>query len=469
MSIAVSARKAVFFGGVMDYDEQKDVKSKFFNDMYVFNMDTKRWFPLMLKKKKESGGKRRRNKNHVSSIQSIDTETTIDDDDATTIADDDEFSDEETELGWDKSSTPALPQPKRKPTNVMPAKMTRKQKSAWLAGEELRKEAEKEALKSLDHSKYGSAEDTTNAEEDEVAPQGMPIYLGNSIVGYQKTPEQLEKDKQLREMQKLRENPFIASEEYTESKKGYVFKMGEQGLGYYIDNPPKVVTFHPTVKERSRKTYFTNDQEQIVPCGRFSAAACCSGNYMYLYGGQFEEGSREVTLNDLYKLNLNTLETFEPLQEMDLTKLDWFESDDEGDDEDEENEGGNDEEEDSDKKDDSDSDEDSDGDDDDDEKPTTTSTKNTRRRVTSKRDELRLKLGADEDVPTPNTHETLRNFYNRTLDFWLEETGYHLEVGVLLVAAKATTDTQKAIRKSAFRVCTRRYSEVCIYQWRLLL
>lgn len=34
--------------------------------------------------------------------------------------------------------------------------------------------------------------------------------------------------------------PFIASESYTDSRKGYVFKMGEQGLGYYLDHPPKV-------------------------------------------------------------------------------------------------------------------------------------------------------------------------------------------------------------------------------------
>ena len=34
--------------------------------------------------------------------------------------------------------------------------------------------------------------------------------------------------------------PFVASKKYSGSKSGYVFKMGNKGLGYYVDLKPKV-------------------------------------------------------------------------------------------------------------------------------------------------------------------------------------------------------------------------------------
>eukprot|EP01061_Rhynchopus_euleeides_P006065 TRINITY_DN15146_c0_g1_i2.p1 TRINITY_DN15146_c0_g1~~TRINITY_DN15146_c0_g1_i2.p1 ORF type:complete len:406 (+),score=203.18 TRINITY_DN15146_c0_g1_i2:62-1219(+) len=62
MTVAVSARKAFFFGGVMDYEEKNDIKSRFYNDVFVFNMDTRRWFPLVLRAKKAVGASRRAKK-----------------------------------------------------------------------------------------------------------------------------------------------------------------------------------------------------------------------------------------------------------------------------------------------------------------------------------------------------------------------------------------------------------------------
>uniref|UniRef100_A0A7S3LM16 BRCT domain-containing protein n=1 Tax=Aplanochytrium stocchinoi TaxID=215587 RepID=A0A7S3LM16_9STRA len=48
---------------------------------------------------------------------------------------------------------------------------------------------------------------------------------------------------------------FIGSRGYKSSKKGYVFRMGKQGLGYYLDvNANKAITFKPIGRRRSKRT-----------------------------------------------------------------------------------------------------------------------------------------------------------------------------------------------------------------------
>ena len=44
---------------------------------------------------------------------------------------------------------------------------------------------------------------------------------------------------------------------------------------------------------------------------------------LYLYGGMFEVGDRQFTLNDFYCLDLNKMEQWEVLVEMDPSELNW--------------------------------------------------------------------------------------------------------------------------------------------------
>ena len=56
VSMCADKRRAIFFGGVWDYDDgDKDFQSVFHNDMYTLNWETKRWFPLRPKKKQHRG------------------------------------------------------------------------------------------------------------------------------------------------------------------------------------------------------------------------------------------------------------------------------------------------------------------------------------------------------------------------------------------------------------------------------
>jgi hypothetical protein len=46
-----------------------------------------------------------------------------------------------------------------------------------------------------------------------------------------------------------------------------------------------------------------------------------TNNTLFMFGGSFEVNNREVTLNDLYSLNLNKMDTFVCLRPSDV--LDW--------------------------------------------------------------------------------------------------------------------------------------------------
>lgn len=55
----------------------------------------------------------------------------------------------------------------------------------------------------------------------------------------------------------------------------------------------------------------------VEPCPRSSAMAAVKHGKLYLYGGMFEVGDRQFTLNDLYCLDLHKMEQWEVLVEMD--------------------------------------------------------------------------------------------------------------------------------------------------------
>lgn len=59
---------------------------------------------------------------------------------------------------------------------------------------------------------------------------------------------------------------------------------------------------------------------QVEPCPRSSAMAVVKHGKLYLYGGMFEVGDRQFTLNDLYCLDLHKMEQWEVLVEMDPSR-----------------------------------------------------------------------------------------------------------------------------------------------------
>ncbi|XP_034282484.1 kelch domain-containing protein 4 isoform X1 [Pantherophis guttatus] len=63
----------------------------------------------------------------------------------------------------------------------------------------------------------------------------------------------------------------------------------------------------------------------VEPCPRSNAMLAVKHGVLYLYGGMFEVGDRQFTLNDLYALDLHKMEEWKVLVEMDPKAQEWLE------------------------------------------------------------------------------------------------------------------------------------------------
>ncbi|KAM7396225.1 hypothetical protein PAMP_019282 [Pampus punctatissimus] len=77
----------------------------------------------------------------------------------------------------------------------------------------------------------------------------------------------------------------------------------------------------------------------VEPCPRSSAMATVRQGKLFLYGGMFEVGERQFTLNDFYCLDLHKMDQWEVLVEMDPKTQEWLEESESEDEEEEEAKG----------------------------------------------------------------------------------------------------------------------------------
>lgn len=61
--------------------------------------------------------------------------------------------------------------------------------------------------------------------------------------------------------------------------------------------------------------------QQVEPCPRSNAMLAVKHGVLYVYGGMFEVGDRQFTLNDLYAIDIHKMEEWKVLVEMDPSKL----------------------------------------------------------------------------------------------------------------------------------------------------
>jgi hypothetical protein len=69
ISFCVDKKRIIFFGGVIDNESDDQIQSQFFNDMYTFHMDSKRWFLLSLHKKSNKKKSKKSNKQENQNIE----------------------------------------------------------------------------------------------------------------------------------------------------------------------------------------------------------------------------------------------------------------------------------------------------------------------------------------------------------------------------------------------------------------
>ncbi|XP_020111688.1 kelch repeat-containing protein 3-like isoform X6 [Ananas comosus] len=199
--------------------------------------------------------------------------------------------------------------------------------------------------------------------------------------------------------------------------------------------------------------------EVVKPCGRINSCMVVGKDALYLYGGMMEIKDREITLDDLYSLNLSKLDEWKCI--IPASESEWQDiSEDEDEEEDEDDDDGTEDDESDDGSDTSEAD-----DDDDDivcdvngKKTLDMSTavsllkgekKNLRRKEKRARiEQIRVTLGLSDSQRTPTPGETLRDFYRRTSMYWQ------------MAAHEHTQHTGKELRKDGFDLAEARYKEL---------
>lgn len=173
---------------------------------------------------------------------------------------------------------------------------------------------------------------------------------------------------------------------------------------------------------------FLAKEEEAMPCPRFNAATVIQRNVMYIVGGLIEKGEQEVTLDDIWAIDLNKLDEFVEVKPMSQECLEWVASDDEDDEDDDEEEGYE-------------EDENASSDEyDENEK---------KRRRGGRRDKLRERvLQSEEEQMMPRVNESLKDFFERSKPYWIGEVHEALGEG------------GKNLRRIAFEWAFKRYWEI---------
>lgn len=170
--------------------------------------------------------------------------------------------------------------------------------------------------------------------------------------------------------------------------------------------------------------------DEIMPCGRFNAAVAVQKNVLYISGGVVEKGDKEITLDDIWAIDLNKLEEYKEIKTMSQECAEWVASDDDDDD-------------DGDVEMEDDAEEASESDDEDNDE------EERKRRRGGRRQRLRERVAQnEEDHLMPRVNESLKDFFERSKPYWIGEV--HEALG----------ETGKALRRIAFEWAFKRYWEI---------
>lgn len=227
-----------------------------------------------------------------------------------------------------------------------------------------------------------------------------------------------------------------------------------------VDYERVATTSHGKPSESSSKYSLQSSvsSEVVKPCGRINSCMAVGRDTLFIYGGMMEVKDREITLDDLYTLNLSKLDEWKCI--IPASESEWIEAS-EGEDEDEDEDEEESEDEQSGCEDDS--DETDDDDDDDGAKNNVPGslelgdavailkgggTRVRRKEKRARVEQIRANLGLSDSQRTPMPGESLKDFYKRTNLYWQ------------MAAYEHTQHTGKELRKDGFDLAVARYKEL---------
>ncbi|XP_057970399.1 uncharacterized protein LOC131159477 isoform X2 [Malania oleifera] len=224
-----------------------------------------------------------------------------------------------------------------------------------------------------------------------------------------------------------------------------------------VDDDKLPTRFDGKISESSVKIDVQNSNlpEIVKPCGRINSCVAVGRDTLYIYGGMMEVKDQEITLDDLYTLNLSKLDEWKCI--IPASESEWVEASEEEDEDEDEDDSENEE---------CNSGSNSDETDDEDAaaeatngaKPIETGDavaiirgegKTLRRKEKRARiEQIRANLGLSDSQRTPMPGESLREFYKRTNLYWQ------------MAAHEHTQHTGKELRKDGFDLAEARYREL---------
>jgi len=403
----------IVFGGVVDKEQMNHmVDSVFYNDLMVMDIGRRNWFPLRVKDKDNEGApRRRRRKNNDDQLQNEEESTKIDEENLETDDSSSEFKEEEDQKeeadddqnrrsGWDLD-------------------MLRSNMFAFIDGDG-----------NIVYEKIHDDKPDNNLgepkDDDEDEEEKREKDLG-TILGAKETDKEEVKEEELEKANKAasaKKRPMKSNYESQNINTSSVMVVNEE------TNAPEPL-------------------ERTEPLPRINASILARGHVVYVLGGILEVGDREITLDDMWALDIRKHDKWQCLWGGTFHKQVWrgatYDDDDSYI---------------STRKEDGTADGDDVEEDDDDFSEDDTSYENTRESRKKKRSDLRqevaelnTKYRLGESSRTPREGETLADFYSRTSEYWNNQ------------AAKEVTGTDadlsnKELKRKAFFLAEARFKEL---------
>ena len=411
----------------------------FYNDMMVLDMERRKWFPLRVKEKKSGGGgggrRRRKPKDGISKNSADQEEADYEEEQDQENDEGDNDNDDSSGSEFVEEDDQALEGNQHSGWDI---DMLRANMFAFIDGDG-NIVYEKIIADDEEKKEREDGDDDDDEEKEEEKEEGE-VKQGEEEGNDESKVEKDVADEKIESV-----NESATAVEHT--------KPGIQKLF----NPMKITS--SSVMALNPETNAPEAVARTEPLPRINTSMLVRGNTLYLFGGILEVGDREVTLDDMWALDLRKREKWECLWPGTMHKQVWRgaihddddsyistgkedNSDEEEEEEDDEDDG------------------DDDGGNQDDEggevevtsrkKP---STKSKRSGIRQEMAELNEKFDLSDPNRVPESGEALADFYARTSEYWNAE------------AAKQASGTNqefsnKELKREGFKLAKDRYDEL---------
>ncbi|KAL3777575.1 hypothetical protein ACHAW5_008594 [Stephanodiscus triporus] len=409
-SVVLQKNKMIVFGGVMDDEgDHHKMESIFYDDLFAFDMERRRWFAMTLKERKVTvGGGRRRRKKDSTADTGVGQATIV-----AEIEDGDDGNSDDL----DEEDDDAL------------AVKNEEVKSSGWGLDQLRRDMF--AFTDGDGNVVFEKIDGARKDDDE---EGMTPAMRTA----DQSPVNADVSSNFNDMtaKKSDRTPELKGKGKIPSSS--VMKVDHKGLPVAV----------------ARET----------PLPRINCASVVRNNTLYVYGGLLEVGDREVTLDDCWSIDLNKRDKWSCIWPGQMHRQVWKGVDSDNDSyisSDQGGDGGDD------------SDEDiaefepilEDEDDEESEEAQKRAKKEAkkakekekRRAIRSEIAELKGRLGVDEELRNPLLGETVADFYTRTSHYWIEEAA---KLAENRAAYRGGSISTKELKREGFHLANERHEEL---------